>query len=185
MAHISDRPFHHQGAALTLLQEAYKSRDKIGLISFHDNQAEILVPPTKSMALASTRLEQMACGGRSPLAHALTMALKTGLNAMKVKQDVGKVVIVLISDGRPTVPLCVSEGGVFDGVAMATEPKDVKPDGQASRRFCEKEVYAIARQLGAASNDLDLLVIDTEDKFVDKNVFDFSIDNSVYFQILQ
>ena len=99
---------------MTLLQEAYKSRDKIGLIAFHDAEAEILVPPTKSMALASTRLEQMPCGGRSPLAHALTTALKTGLNAMKVKQDVGKVVIVLITDGRPTVPLCVSEGGTFD-----------------------------------------------------------------------
>lgn len=118
------------------------------------------------MALASTRLDQMPCGGRSPLAHALVTALSTGLNAIKVKQDVGRVVIVLITDGRPTIPLCVSEGEAFDAVSMASEPSDIKPDGQASRKFCEKEVYAIARQLGTASKDLNVLVIDTEDKFV-------------------
>ena len=49
---------------------------------------------------------------------------------------------------------------------MAEVPSDVKADGEASRKFCEKEVYAIAKQIGAASNELDLLVIDTEDKFV-------------------
>ncbi|KAL7558034.1 hypothetical protein ACA910_016484 [Epithemia clementina (nom. ined.)] len=156
-----------KGAALTLLQEAYKSRDQISLIAFHDEQAEILVPPTKSMALASTRLEQMPCGGRSPLAHAMVTALRTSLNAVKVKHDVGRVVIVLITDGRPTIPLCVSEGGVFDSTTIRSkDPLDVKPDGQASRKFCEKEVYAIARQMGTASKDLDVLVIDTEDKFV-------------------
>ena len=153
-------------AALTLLQEAYKSRDRICLIAFHDNEAEVLVPPTKSMALARARLDQMPCGGRSPLAHAMVTAMSTGLNAVKVKQDVGRVVVVLITDGRPTIPLCVSEGRPFDAATMAEAPSDVKDDGQASRKFCEKEVYAIAKQLGAVSKDLDLLVIDTEDKFV-------------------
>jgi magnesium chelatase subunit D len=150
-----------KGAAMSLLKEAYKSRDKICLIAFHGQQADVVVPPTKSMALTRARLEAMPCGGRSPLAHGLTVATRTGLNAIKVKQDVGKVIVVLISDGRPTVPLCISEGEEFDALTMDPSSKD----GEPSRSFCKNEVLAIARKIGSLK-DIDLLVVDTEDKFV-------------------
>lgn len=52
-----------KGAALSLLSEAYKSRDKICLVEFHGEKADILVPPTKSMALTKNRLVSMPCGG--------------------------------------------------------------------------------------------------------------------------
>ena len=45
-----------KGASVELLAEAYKSRDKISLIAFHGVRAEVLVPPTKSMALTKNRL---------------------------------------------------------------------------------------------------------------------------------
>ena len=48
-----------KGAALTLLSEAYKARDKIGLIEFHQKSANVLVPPTKSTSLLKKRLESM------------------------------------------------------------------------------------------------------------------------------
>ena len=52
-----------KGASVELLAEAYKSRDKISLIVFHGEHAEVLVPPTKSMALTKNWLEAMPCGG--------------------------------------------------------------------------------------------------------------------------
>ena len=153
-----------KGAAMSLLAEAYKSRDKISCIAAHDVKAEMLVPPTKSIALTRARLEVLPCGGRSPLAHGLTLALRTALNCIKVKQDVGRVIIVLISDGRPTVPLCVSEGEEFDAAI-----DEASKDGQPSRSFCRDELLAIAKTIGALK-DIDLLVIDTEHKFLQTGI---------------
>ena len=89
-----------KGAAIALLSEAYKARDKISLIVFHGEKADVLVPPTKSIALTKSRLEGMPCGGGSPLAHALVTAARVGVNECKIKKDVGRIVIILISDGR-------------------------------------------------------------------------------------
>lgn len=149
-----------KGAALSLLSEAYKSRDKICLVAFHGNQAEVLVPPTKSMALTKNRLEGMPCGGGSPLCHGLVLAMRTGLNAIKVKQDVGRVIVVLLSDGRANVPLCVSEGESFD---PSVDP--AAKNGEPSRGYLKEEALAVAKTLGSL-DDFNILCIDTEDRFV-------------------
>lgn len=150
-----------KGAALSLLQEAYKSRDKICLIAFHGHQAEVVVPPTKSIALTRSRLEAMPCGGRSPLAHGLMSAIRVGLNAIKVKQDTGKVVLVLITDGRPTVPLHVSEGEDYrPGLNLESDDNQ-----QAIRKFCRNEAISISKRIGSLK-DFNFLVIDTEDRYV-------------------
>ena len=149
-----------KGAAIYLLSEAYKSRDKISLISFHGDRAEVMVPPTKSMALTKNRLESMPCGGGSPLAHGLTLAVQTGLNTMKIKQDVGRVVIVCITDGRANIPLELS----MDNKFTASSDPDSK-EGMPSRKFLKDEVLAVAKRLGAL-HDVDFVCIDTEDVFI-------------------
>lgn len=83
----------------------------------------------------------------------------TGLNAQKTG-DVGKVVVVLISDGRANVPMCVSMGDEFDPDA----DEDSK-DGKPSRKFLKDEVLATAKKLGSLRG-FNLLCIDTENKFI-------------------
>ena len=148
-----------KGAALSLLTEAYQSRDQISLIPFQGEMADVLLPPTKSIAMASSRLEQMPCGGGSPLAHALQSAMLTGVNAQK-SGDIGKVVVVLISDGRANVPLCTSLGEEFD-----PEADPDSKDGKPSRSYLKDEVIACAKQLGAMPG-FNLLCVDTENKFI-------------------
>eukprot|EP00316_Scyphosphaera_apsteinii_P011279 CAMPEP_0119331852 /NCGR_PEP_ID=MMETSP1333-20130426/81516_1 /TAXON_ID=418940 /ORGANISM="Scyphosphaera apsteinii, Strain RCC1455" /LENGTH=767 /DNA_ID=CAMNT_0007341547 /DNA_START=65 /DNA_END=2368 /DNA_ORIENTATION=+ len=139
-----------KGAAINLLSEAYESRDKICLISFQGDFAQVLLPPTRSIAMAKNRLERMPCGGGSPLAHALNQAAQAGLNAQK-SGDVGEVLVVCISDGRANVPLSTSVG----------EPTD-EPVDKAS---IKEEVLTTAKMLGVLPN-FKLLMLDTENKFV-------------------
>ena len=143
-----------KGAAINLLAEAYQSRDKICLISFQGEEAQVLLPPTRSIAMARNRLERMPCGGGSPLAHALNQAAQVGLTAQKTG-DVGEVLVVCISDGRANVPLSVSVDG-----------PDPDPDAvPMDKAALKEEVLNTAKMLGTLSG-FKLLMLDTENKFV-------------------
>ena len=63
-----------KGAVELLLAESYVRRDRAALISFRGTRAEILLPPTRSLARAKRALAALPGGGGTPLAAALVAA---------------------------------------------------------------------------------------------------------------
>jgi magnesium chelatase subunit D len=91
-----------KAAVLSLLTDAYQRRDKVGLISFRGEGARVLLPPTSSVELAASRLEELPTGGRTPLASGLEKA-KEVLKRERLREKERRPLLVLLTDGRATV----------------------------------------------------------------------------------
>ncbi len=90
-----------KGAVLSLLADAYQRRDKVGLVSFRGEGAQLLLPPTASVEQAAPRLEELPTGGRTPLAVGLEKAAEI-LAREKLRDGERRPLLVLLTDGRAT-----------------------------------------------------------------------------------
>lgn len=93
-----------KGAILSLLNDAYQKRDKVGMIAFRKNGAEVLLDITRSVDLAQKQLKELPTGGKTPLASGLYKAYEL-LRAAKRKDPNIFPLLVLLSDGRANVSL--------------------------------------------------------------------------------
>jgi magnesium chelatase subunit D len=100
----ADRMAATKSAILSLLLDAYRQRDQVGLVVFRDSGASLLLPPTNSVERAERLLATLPTGGRTPLAQALYLA--AGVLERAVGQRGGCIpFLVLLSDGRANVNL--------------------------------------------------------------------------------
>ena len=92
---------HVKAAVLSLLLDAYQRRDKVGLVTFRDTAAHVVLPPTGSVDLAAKRLDALPVGGRTPLAEGLVQAART-LDRERLKDPTRRPLLVVVTDGRAT-----------------------------------------------------------------------------------
>ncbi len=90
-----------KGAVISLLNDAYQRRDKVGLVSFRGTEAQVLLSPTASVELAASRLEELPTGGRTPLAASLEKAAEI-LIRERLREKERRPLLVLLTDGRAT-----------------------------------------------------------------------------------
>ncbi|KAK9125128.1 hypothetical protein Scep_013974 [Stephania cephalantha] len=143
-----------KGAALQLLAESYTSRDQVSIIPFRGDAAEVLLPPSRSIAMARKRLERLPCGGGSPLAHGLTTAVRVGLNAEK-SGDVGRVMIVAITDGRANISL-----------KKSTDPEAAPDAPRPSTQELKDEILEVAGKF--TRQGCNFLKFNGENKMISK-----------------
>ena len=127
-----------KGAIFYMLQEAYQKRDRVGMIAFRRDKADMLLPITRSVDLAQKRLAEMPTGGKTPLADGLALSLQT-LAMMNKRDSELEPILVLVTDGR----------------ANATEADGGDPVASALK---------MAERVGKAK--ITSVVIDTESDFI-------------------
>ncbi|MEV7097977.1 putative cobaltochelatase [Amycolatopsis sp. NPDC051045] len=90
-----------KSAVLSLLLDAYQRRDKVGLVTFRGDTAELALPPTISVEAAASRLEGLPTGGRTPLAEGLLEAARV-LRVEEIRDPRRRPLLVVVTDGRAT-----------------------------------------------------------------------------------
>jgi len=90
-----------KGAMLRLLREAYVRRDKIALVGFRGNRAEILLPPSRGVERARRAIDALPVGGGTPLAAGIRAALDLARRARLT--GTSQSVLVLLTDGQANV----------------------------------------------------------------------------------
>ncbi|WP_375539644.1 MULTISPECIES: VWA domain-containing protein [Nocardiopsis] len=88
-------------AVLSLLLDAYRRRDKVGLVTFRGSGAELVLPPTRSVDTAAARLDELPAGGRTPLAEGLTEAARV-LRRERLRDPRLRPLLLVVTDGRAT-----------------------------------------------------------------------------------
>jgi len=90
-----------KAAILSLLLDAYQRRDKVGLVTFRGSTADLALPPTSSVDIAASRLEELPAGGRTPLAEGLLEAARV-LDLERIRDPRRRPLLVVVTDGRAT-----------------------------------------------------------------------------------
>ncbi|UNS96319.1 putative cobaltochelatase [Streptomyces tubbatahanensis] len=149
-----------KGAVLSLLLDAYQRRDKVGLVTFRRQEAEVALPPTSSVDAAAARLESLPTGGRTPLAAGLLRAREV-LRVERLRDPARRPLLVTVTDGRAT-------GGPEPLVRTRQAAGALAADGVASVVVdCEAGhvrlglAAQLAAQLGGESVTLDALRADS------------------------
>jgi magnesium chelatase subunit D len=89
-----------KGAIELLLADCYVRRDQVALIAFRGQSAEVLLPPTRSLARAKRSLAGLPGGGATPLAAGIDAA---ALLADALRRRGQTPVLVLLTDGRANI----------------------------------------------------------------------------------
>lgn len=143
-----------KGAILSLLIDAYQKRDRVGMVAFKGEKAEVLLPPTNSVELAEKRLAELPTGGRTPLAAGLWKAYEV-LRAHLLKDPYLAPMMIIVSDGRANVGLTGGKpwedvqrvaGVIREERRIKTLVIDVEKDGYLSFGLARKLAEGLEAQ---------------------------------------
>ncbi|MDQ1715977.1 MAG: magnesium chelatase subunit [Frankiaceae bacterium] len=148
-----------KGAVMSLLLDAYQRRDKVGLITFRGEGAELVLPPTGSIEVAAARLTALETGGRTPIAAGLWRAAEL-LRVERVRDPHRRALLVIVTDGRATGPDAraaaarAAEALARQGVASVVVDAE---DGHVKLQLA----HELATHLGAPVYRLEQLAADS------------------------
>ncbi|MCG2756811.1 MAG: VWA domain-containing protein [Desulfobacteraceae bacterium] len=159
------RMIETKGAIVSLLLHAYQKRDKVALVAFKGEHAEVLLPPTSSIELAHKLLEELPTGGKTPLYHGISLGYQIIQSYFRKDPNIYPL-LILISDGKANVS---HYGGkpLSEAMEMAEE---IKNDTRVNTAVLDVEkaglislgrAYQLSVQMGAGYFKIEDLKADT------------------------
>lgn len=88
-------------ACVDLLRDSYTRRDRVAVVVARGSGAQVVVPPTRSVDLAVSRLSRVRVGGRTPLAEGLSQAMSV-VSIAAQREPSRRPLLVVLTDGRAT-----------------------------------------------------------------------------------
>jgi magnesium chelatase subunit D len=113
-----------KGVINRLLVDAYQKRDRVGLVTFKDQAAQLVLSPTSSIRLAGLRIKEVSTGGSTPLNHGLAMGYRVMKRELRRDPDVLPL-MVLITDGHGNVGYA-SDDPLRESLEMAAKIREEK-----------------------------------------------------------
>lgn len=139
-----DRLEAASSAVMSILQDAYRRRDQVALITVRGDAPELVLPPTGSIEVAVRRLQGLPTGGRTPLGEGLELARQVIIR-QRYKEPGRRAIVVVFSDGRAT------GGAKTQGLTQAASALAKDPQIGAVVVDCEqgRVKLGLARKLAA------------------------------------
>lgn len=109
-----------KGAVLSMLRDSYVKRDRIGMMAFRRDSAELILPPTKSIEYSYRKLEELPTGGKTPLGDAL-ITISDFMTSYMRSHKGESCYVVLITDGRANVPVVPGSDANEEAERLASE----------------------------------------------------------------
>ncbi len=138
-----------KGAIFYMLQEAYQKRDRVGMIAFRRDKAEVLLPITRSVDMAQKRLAQLPTGGKTPLADGLALSLQT-LAMLNKRDSELKPILIVVTDGRANKVAAEEKDPVAAAVAIAEKIAKAKITSVVIDTEADFIKLGIAKKIAAA-----------------------------------
>jgi Mg-chelatase subunit ChlD len=93
-----------KGAIMSLLVDAYQKRDRVCLVSFQRDHADLVLPPTSSVEMAKEVLHDIPVGGKTPLSAGLLMAHQVVERERRQNPEIMPL-LILLTDGAGNVSI--------------------------------------------------------------------------------
>lgn len=138
---VAERMSAAKGAVLSLLTDAYQRRDKVGMVVFQKDRAQVVLPPTNSVELARRYLADIPIGGKTPLSAGLKLSYEV-IKREEIAHPEIQSLMILLTDGVGNVSL--------------------------SNMAPQEEAYKIAEKF--AEDEIPSVVINMEHKEFDKGL---------------
>ncbi|NLR37581.1 magnesium chelatase subunit D [Novosphingobium sp. ERW19] len=122
-----------KGAVELILAQAYVKRAEVALVAFRGTEADLLLPPTRSLTRAKRALAELPGGGGTPLARGIALTRQ--------------LADAVMSRGRTPFLVFLTDGSANIGA-----------DGSSGRAQANADALTAARRIASAG--LDAVVID-------------------------